>query len=127
MLAGLTEMSEDEVLRQSLHLRIGQHDELLVGGGVYEELITFLLEDALHLHSHLNGVLGQLEVEVVRKQGIKLQTYQRALSNDGAVLLLDGEEVFVSLAVGEDHRLATQGTNLRSANVETSHSSAIKP
>ena len=60
----------------------------------------------------------ELKVEFVRKQGLELQADEGTLGNDGAVLLLDREEVLVGLAVGEDDGLAAQGANLCAADVE---------
>ena len=60
----------------------------------------------------------QFEIEVVGEQGVELQADEGSLGNDGAVLFLDGEEMLVSLTVGEDDSLATEGTNLRTTDVE---------
>ena len=48
----------------------------------------------------------------------ELETDEGSLGNDGAVLLLDGEEVLVGGAVGEDDSLAAEGAYLGAANVE---------
>ena len=115
---GLTPMGELHVGGKALDSLVRQDDKLLVGGRVDEELAAFLLEDLFHLHGHLDGVARELEVEVVSEQGLKLQTNERSLGNDGTVLLLNREEVLVGLTVGEDHCLATERTNLRATNIE---------
>ena len=76
------------------------------------------MEDAFHLHGHIDGVARQLEIEIVGEQGIELESDECALGNDGTVLLLDGEEMLVGLSVGEDDGLATEGANLGSTDVE---------
>ena len=118
MFVCLSEVGELHVLRQAFDLSVGQHDELLVGGRVNVEPITLLLEDLLHAHSHLDGMFGELEVEVVRKQGLELQTDEGTFGYHGSVLFLDREEVLVGLTIGEDHSLTTKSTNLRSTNIE---------
>ena len=115
---GLAPVCELDILRQSFHGFVGQDNKLLVGGRVDEELAALLLENLLHAHGHIDGVARQLEIQIVRKQRIKLQTYQCSLGYDGTMLLLDGEEVLVGLTVGEDDSLATEGANLRATNVE---------
>ena len=74
---GLAPMGELYVASKALNGLVGQDDKLLVGGRVDEELAAFLLEDLLHLHGHLDGVARELEVEVVSKQRLKLQTNQQ--------------------------------------------------
>lgn len=61
---------------------------------------------------------GEVEVEVARKQRLKLQTDEGSLGDNGTVLLLDGEEMLMGTTVGENDRLTAQGTDLRSANIE---------
>ena len=115
---GLSPMGKFHLLLQALDDVVGQDDELLVGGRLEPELITLFLEHPTHLHSLVNAVARQLEVEIIRKQCVELQSDKSSLGNDGAVLLLDGEEMLVGLTVGEHHRLATQGADLRAADVE---------
>lgn len=111
-------MGELDVLRESLYLGIGQNDELLVGGRVDVELIALLLEYLLHAHGHIVSMAGQFHVEVVGEQRFKLEAYQRPFGNDGAMLLLDAEEVLVGRTVGEDDGLAAPGPYLGSSYVE---------
>jgi len=124
MALGLSPVGEVHLGGQFLDLGVGQDDELLVGGRVEPELVAFLLEDALHLHGHVDGVTRELEIErcavVVdgREECLELQSDKGSLGNDGAVLLLDGEEMLVGLAVGEDNGLAAEGTNLRATDIE---------
>ena len=115
---GLPPVGELDVLRKSLYLGIGQNDELLVGGRVDVELIALLLEDLLHAHGHIVSVAGQFHVEVVGEQRLELEAYQCPFGNDGAVLLLDAEEVLVGGTVGEDDGLAAPGPYLGASDVE---------
>ena len=92
---GLAPVAELYVARQPLHGVIVQDDELLVGGRVKVELVAFFLEYLFHPHGHLDGMARQVEVEVVCEQGFELQTDEGTLGDDGSVLLLDAEEVFV--------------------------------
>ena len=118
VMVGLSEMGEFDVSAQAFHLFVVDDYKLLVGGGVNEELIAFLLEDGFHPHGHLDGVFGEAEIEIVCEEGIELEADEGTLGDDGAVLLLDREEMLVGLAVGEDNGLATEGTDLRAADVE---------
>ena len=118
MVVGLTEVRELHLTAQLLYLFIVDDNKLLVGGGVYIEFEALALEEFLYPHGHLDGMFGKFEIKVVAKQRFKLQTNQRPFGNHSTVLLLDGEEMLVGLAVGEDHRLAAKGTNLRAANIE---------
>ena len=118
MVVGLAEVRELHLTTQPLCLFVVDDDELLVSGGVYIEFKTSSFEDFLHPHGHLDGMFGKFEIKVVAKQRFKLQTNQRPFGNHSTVLLLDGEEMLVGLAVGEDHRLTAKGTNLRAANIE---------
>ena len=65
MVVGLTEMGESNLLAEKVCLFIGDDDKLLVGGGVDQKLETFSLEDILHSHGHLNGMLRKLEIKFV--------------------------------------------------------------
>ena len=49
---------------------------------------------------------------------MELEADEGALGNDGSVLLLDGEEVLVGRAVGEDDGLATEGAYLGASDIE---------
>ena len=111
-------VGEADVLRQLLHLLVGQDDELLVGGRVEIELIAVLLENLFHLHGFFYGVTGQLEVEVVGKQRLELQADECALGNDGSMLFLYGEEVLMGIAMRKHYSFAAQGSNLGTADVE---------
>ena len=118
MVVGLTEMRELYFTLQLFYLFVVDDDELLVSGGIYIEFETLALENFLHPHGHLDGMFRKFEIKVVAKQRIKLQTNQCTFGNHGTVLFLDGEEMFVGFAVGEDHCLATEGSNLCTANIK---------
>lgn len=111
-------MGELHFLRQFLDQGIWQNDELLIGGRVNIELKAFLLEYLFHLHRHLDSVAGEVEIEIVGEEGFELQTYQGAFGYHGTVLLLDREEMLVSLPIGEYHRFATESTNLCTSDIE---------
>ena len=106
------------LLRQSLHLLVGQDDELLVGGRVKIELVASQQEHLLHLHGFLDGVTRQLEVKVVSEQGLKLKTYQSPLGYYCTMLLLDREEVLMGIAVSEYDGLAAQRANLGASDIK---------
>ena len=63
----LAEVGECHFATQPLCQLVGDDDELLVGGGVDEELVAFLSEYLLHSHGHLDGVLGEAEIENVSR------------------------------------------------------------
>ena len=63
-------------------------------------------------------MFGEAEIQLVCEQRIELQADERALGDDGSVLLLDGEEMLVCLAVGEDDGLASEGSDLRATDIE---------
>ena len=90
----------------------------MVGGGIYQELITFADEELLHAHRRLDGLLGELEVEVIREQCLKLQANESALGDHSTVLFLNGEEMLVRILMGEDHGLTAKCTDLRATDIE---------
>ena len=96
-------VGELHVLREFVDLRIRHDDELLVSGRVYPEVVALVLEDLFHLHGHVDGVAGKLEIKLVREQSLKLQTYECALGYDGAMLFLNAEEMLVGRAIGKDN------------------------
>ena len=53
MTVRLSPMGEQHLLRQSVHLGIGEDDKLLVGRRVVPELLAFLLKKLLHLHGYV--------------------------------------------------------------------------
>ena len=121
----LTKMRELHLTAQALYQFVVDDDELLVGGRVDEELVTFLREDLLHPHGHLDGVFGETEIQDLSRpprrggeERIELQADKGTLGDDGSVLLLDGEEVLVGFSIGEDNGLATEGSDLRATNIE---------
>ena len=114
----LAEMGESDFLAKTLSLFVIDDDKLLVGRGVDVELKSFSDKERLHPHGHLDGMFGELEVEIIGEQRHKLQANKRALRYHGTVLFLDGEEMFVGFAVCEDHCLATEGTDFRTTDIE---------
>ena len=118
MAVGLPEVGKLYLTPQTFSLFVVHDHKLLVGGGIDQELIALADEERLHAHRRLDGLLGELEVKVIGEKGFELQTDQGTLGNHGPMLLLDGEEVLVGILVGEDHRLATEGADLRAADVE---------
>ena len=113
MAVGLPEVGKLYLTPQTFSLFVVHDHKLLVGGGIDQELIALADEERLHAHRRLDGLLGELEVKVIGEKGFELQTDQGTLGNHGPMLLLDGEEVLVGILVGEDHRLATEGADLR--------------
>ena len=57
---------EKDMLHELLHLRVAQLDKLLVGAGRIHGDVG-IEEELSHLHRHVDGVLGDVEVKVVRK------------------------------------------------------------
>ena len=61
----LAEMGESDFLPKMLCLFVIDDDKLLVGGGVDLEFKSFSDKEILHPHGHLDGMFGELEVEIV--------------------------------------------------------------
>ena len=118
MTVGLPEVGKLYLTPQTFSLFVVHDHKLLVGGGIDQELIALADEERLHAHRRLDGLLGELEVEVVGEKGFKLQTDQGALGNHGAMLLLNREEMLVGILVRKYHSLAAKGTNLSSTDIE---------
>ena len=118
MTVGLPEVGKLYLAPQTFSLFVVHNHKLLVGGGIYQKLKAFADEERLHAHRRLDGLLGELEVKVIGEKGFELQTDQGTLGNHGPMLFLDGEEMLVCILVGEDHRLTTEGSDLRAADIE---------
>ncbi len=104
----LSPYGEDDVLAQLRQFGIVEDNKLLICGRVDEELITFLRKDVAHLLRHNISMTRNVEVQVVGEECIELQTVESALSNNSTVLLLDAEEVRMSVVVGKDNSLAAE-------------------
>ena len=63
-------------------------------------------------------MLREAEIEVICKERLELQADKGTFGNDGSMLFLDGEEMLVGLAIGEDDGLATEGTDLCAADIK---------
>ena len=122
MMVGLPEVGKLYLTPQTLCLFIVHNHELLVGGGIDQEFKTLTDEKCFHAHGCLDGLFGELLIQqgisLLAKQCLKLQSDEGALGNHGTVLFLDGEEVLVRIMMGEDHCLATEGSDLRAADIE---------
>ena len=118
MVVGLTEMGESNLLAEKISLFVSDDNKLLVGRGVDQKLEPLFLENILHPHGHLDGMFREMEVKLVGEQSFKLQADKGTFRNDGTVLFLDGEEVLMSLTIGKDHCLATEGADFRTADIE---------
>ena len=57
---------KEDVFKNVLHLLVGKLDELLVGAGVAKGNAC-IFKQLSHLHGHVDGMLGDVEVKVVRK------------------------------------------------------------
>ena len=53
-------------------------DKQLVGFGFDEELVAFFTQGTNYAVSHIDGVTGYSDVQIVSEQGIELQTKQTA-------------------------------------------------
>ena len=65
-----------------------------------------------------DGILANVQIEVIREQGTKLDTEQTALGQQSPVLLDDGKEMRDQRSIGNDDGLAKQGAAFRAANIE---------
>lgn len=111
-------MGEKEIFGEAVHLSILKDDELLVGGGVDEERIAFPSENVLKTHCHGDGMLGDVEVEVVGEKRVELYTDEASLCHEGTVLLCDTEEMLVRISMGEDDSLTAECSDLRTTDIE---------
>ena len=75
---GGTPMGELHLLLQLAHLAVGNHHKLLIGGRIQEEGVAVVSKQLLQLHGHTNGMGGDVEIEIIRKQRIKLHTHPPA-------------------------------------------------
>ena len=80
-------------LRQCLHLVVGQDYKLLVGRRIEEESVSFFAQGLAEAHCHCDGVTGDVEVEIVGEQDVKLYAYRAAFCRECAVAFDDVEEV----------------------------------
>ena len=76
------------------------------------------LEHTTQFHRHVDGVAADSEVEVVGEEGVELNTKKAAFGKKSTVLLHDGEKMAWGIAIREHHRLATERTHFRAADVE---------
>ena len=65
-----------EALADLSQLRVGHDGVLLVGGGVEQQGIARRHEDVPDLMRHVDGVAGDLEVQIVGEQGVELHAQQ---------------------------------------------------
>ena len=69
-------MGEDDLLFQLVHFIVRNHQELLIGGRIEEELIAQVGEQLFQFHRHTHSMGGDVEIEIVGEQRIELHTYQ---------------------------------------------------
>ena len=95
------------------------HDhELLVGGGVNEELKTPFRKALFQLFRHVDGVAADVKIQVIREQRVKLHADQAAFGHHGPVLLDVGDEALRRAVTGEHHGLPTKRPHLGAADIE---------
>ena len=82
------------------------------------ELQATRIEGIADLHGHVDGVLADAEIQVVRKQRVELQAEQAALGQQRAVLFGNGGEISRHVVLCKDCGLAEQRADLRAADVE---------
>ena len=109
---------EIDLFLQGLYQGVGDDDKLLVGGRVEVEREACRAQDVLQLFRHVDGMGGDLQVEVVGEQGIELDACQPPLGKQGSVLFDDTEETAGGSTTGEDNGFAAEGTDLGAADVE---------
>ena len=73
---GGTPMGELHLLLELAHLAVGNHHKLLIGGRIQKEGVAVVGKELLQLHSHADGMGGNVEIEVVGEERIKLHTHQ---------------------------------------------------
>ena len=95
-----------------------EHKKEQIGWRVLQQPIALLYQLLLQPLSHLDAIAGNLEVEVVAQERIKLQRAAPSLGKQGAVALDLGKEVADNPRAGDDHRLTKHGPALSPANVE---------
>ena len=107
-----------ELLTQDCQLLIRNDGILLVRGGVEQQGIAVGNKDLPDLERHINGVAGNLEIQIVGKQRVKLDTQQTALGQHAAALLHHKAEVLLQCRVHNDHGFTEQRTYLGAADVK---------
>ena len=98
---------KDKVFLQARYRLAVKQDKLLVCRGIAIHLITLADEGVTQSHRLIDGMKGNLEVQVVGHQRVKLDAQQTALGHQGTMLLDDGKEMGRCIVVREDNRLAT--------------------
>ena len=68
--------------------------------------------------SHLDGVAGDLEIQVVGEQRVELNAQQPALGHAAAPLLHNKAEILFQIFVHDDNGFAEQGAHLGATDVE---------
>ena len=107
-----------ELLRDLRVLGVGKVDEDLVGRRLREQGNSRLRASVLHTRGVLVRAAGNLEVEVVGEERLKLRAEQPPLRKHGAVLLHVRAEMRLELVVHDDDGLAEQRAAFRAAAVE---------
>lgn len=69
-----------------------EYYKLLIGWRIVGNGDTMLFEDAADAGSHSDGMARYLEIELIRKQRIKLDAEHSALGKQGSMTLHVGEE-----------------------------------
>ena len=92
--------------------------ENLVGRGVKGQRIAVFSEGFPQFVSCPDGGISDVEVEIIREEGIELEPGYKALGQEGTVLFDDGEEMGNQARIRKDDHLAEQGSAFRPADVE---------
>ena len=98
--------------------RMIQNRKDLIGGGSEQQGIALVDERFLNLLSVLHGGLTNMEIEIVGKQPVKLNTQQPAFCKQCPVLLDDRKEMGNQLRVGDHHGLAQQCAAFGAADIK---------
>ena len=96
--------------------RVGQHRELLVGGGGDGEAIAQGHHAVPQADGHVVGMAGDVEIEAVLQQGLELKGHKAALGQDGPPLLHVPAEVVQRLF--QHQSLSEESAVLGAADVE---------
>ena len=115
---GLLGKAELDLALQTVDGRLIHRHENLVGGRFESERVALGAQGLANTIGRLIGVAGDLEIQVVGEQSVKLRAQHKALGQQGTVLLDEGQEVLRRVVLGKHHGLAEQGTHLGTADVE---------
>ena len=75
-------------------------------------------EKLLQLHRFVNGMLRDAEIEIIRKEGVKLQTCDTTFGKQRSMALDDCEDILRCPCVRINHSLTEKSSYFCAANIE---------